>query len=235
MNFFIFLLCQKLIGIDPVKILWEGTSEEFIENELIIKPEHFLTEIGTTIKKIITSGLAGFSATVATEYFIGLITASQKSLDEDPNYAQYRKKHATAEHDGLINSYSLLCAVATGIITTIATHTICTLYLKKSVEYKAFEEFIKEWPENKPFTPKRFYKSYEALYELYHKDLKKFQTIAPEVLQKTKVLIYKFFPNQYSKAISQETQYLESKKEQGVEISLNPFIKWITQFFLKKK
>lgn len=223
---------------DPLKMLWEGNPDDFIEMEIITKPRQSSCSIKTSLKKIILSVLAGVSGAIASNVAIKHILSSigQESLKNNYGWHTQTPKLKLLNY---LKTYTPFGAVAIGIVTTVISHIAISSYLEKKIEYTIFEQFIREWPDNKALTPKRFHKSYEALYDLYVKDktLRKFHQIAPDVLKKTKLMIYKHFANKYHKELGASQQSCDPDniiKDEFFVVDFKPFFTTFAKFFFKK-
>ncbi len=235
-------------SIDPRKELFIGTPWEFMEEELIIKAKEFLEKSTTTLCKVSSSVLIGLMTGIIIELCLAKIFAQENEyLRKESNSPWHRDEWHIKETNGTINNtikQDLINAldISTETVVKISAMVLAALFsykiighqLKKYTDYAIFEQFIKEWPDNKYLTPKRFHRAYDALFDLYSKELtfEKFKKIVPEVLSKTRLLIFQQFPEKYQNRLKPREGVIHSF-DHVLIFDFKPIMGWFSKLFAR--
>ena len=169
---------------NPLKEIFADRPWEFIEDHFVLKPEkearRFLNGLKVFVAGVSSAMAAGTASWMLSENFV-------------PEEAtKYNLPARTAALTA-----SILIAPFTG---GIGGAKYCAYLIQNMIDYKALQSFVREWPENKFYTPDQFHPLFDNLYATYTMSTNnsEFKEIAPEFVAKVQRAIYEHFPRKYA-------------------------------------
>ncbi|MEX0939893.1 MAG: hypothetical protein WDZ41_00870 [Candidatus Babeliales bacterium] len=191
------LLISIIIGtfhqsytVDPIKELFINQPWDFMEYTFIINAQKESTTILNYFKRYLPTLSVGITAGYATDML---------SLNYIP------KQKDDVQYQLLARTFGVPLST---ILSGYGVYRIVNHAIEYRINYKILKKFIKHWSTNKPFTPATLQPSFETLYGIYskHGATKKFNKIAPEMINLIHQAIYKHFPEKYQDKLNIKSQ-----------------------------
>jgi hypothetical protein len=157
-----------------IRDAFAGREWEFLQHEITKKYNEKRNCFSNHLKR-----LASFFAPI----LIGssIIAYTQKNIPGEPKLPNYNepfyeiKKQQYDETRKIIKTLqketepAVALTLITAFVSAIAGPIWCDYSQNSNAAFETYEEFIKSWPKNRPFTPESLHQSFDELYMLYQK------------------------------------------------------------------
>lgn len=145
---------------------------EFLKDRFITKPQ---LEVSSTRSRLTRWGL---TATAGTAGLYGAHKGINKLVEQSQGTAlqidMQQKRNRVAAGAALVGSTLIPACMAYGALTSFAL---------ERAEYRALEEFVKEWESNRGYAPAHLHHNFDELAALYERDRATFKKEAPDVVR----------------------------------------------------
>ena len=180
------------VSTSPLKSLFIGREWEFMEDTFIIKPDLEQNKISSHLKRNIRP--------------LALACAIGAGIYAGSSYVPEVLGNGFKAQDFTAYVGAPLFAILAGL----ASRKFGSSMIEIAADFKAVEEFVKYWPENKPFTPTQFHSTFDSYYALYCTDPKNstLKKDSYELIRLVRRALFEHFPNKYENRLKElDTQH----------------------------